>query len=129
MSDIWADTWRTPFCCVSEGPNKVLTGIPLDVRIMATSVSENSRLEDDFAAVNLVSARPGSAADSPRSILMHAREAKVDARRFPATFGLAQSQTLAPELQSDLTRPVFFIIAIFESSICNHLHTLLIMRI
>ena len=89
-----------------EGPDKVLTGIPLDVRIMTTSVSENSRLEDDFAAVNLVSTRPGSAADSPRSILMQAREAKVDARRFPATFGLAQSQTLAPELQSDLTSRV-----------------------
>jgi hypothetical protein len=49
------------------------TGMPEEVRIMASSVGEKSKLEEALADVNLASARPGSVSDRPRSILMTLR--------------------------------------------------------
>jgi hypothetical protein len=46
------------------------TGMPVEVRITASSVGEKSRLEVAFADMNLASARPGSASERPRSIFM-----------------------------------------------------------
>jgi hypothetical protein len=46
------------------------TGMPVEVRMVATSVGENSKLEAAFAEVNLASTRLGSTSDRPRSILM-----------------------------------------------------------
>jgi hypothetical protein len=46
------------------------TGMPVEVRISATSVGEKSKLDAAFAEVNLASTRLGRAPDSPRSIFM-----------------------------------------------------------
>jgi hypothetical protein len=46
------------------------TGIPVEVRITASSVVEKMRLEVAFAEENLASTRLGSASENPRSILM-----------------------------------------------------------
>jgi hypothetical protein len=51
----------------------VYTGIPDEVRMMASSVGENSRLEDALAAANLASTRLGSASERLSSILMGSR--------------------------------------------------------
>jgi hypothetical protein len=51
----------------------VYTGIPDEVRMIASSVGENSRLEDALAAANLASTRPGSASERLSSILMGSR--------------------------------------------------------
>jgi hypothetical protein len=48
---------------------QVLAGVPVDVRIMESSVGEKTRLEDAFAEVNLASTKLGSDSVSPRSIL------------------------------------------------------------
>lgn len=52
------------------GCEETPTGMPAEVRIIATSVGENRRLADAFADVKFVSTRLGSASDRPRSILM-----------------------------------------------------------
>jgi hypothetical protein len=44
--------------------------MPAEVRIIATSVGENSKLEVAFADENLAATRLGSGADNPRSILV-----------------------------------------------------------
>jgi hypothetical protein len=44
--------------------------MPSEVRIMATSVGEKSKLEVAFADVNLAATRLGSGVDRPRSILI-----------------------------------------------------------
>ena len=49
---------------------RVPTGMPDEVRMMASSVGENSRLEEALAAVNLASTRLGSASARLSSILM-----------------------------------------------------------
>ena len=51
------------------GVVQVLAGVPVDVRIMESSVGEKTRLEDAFAEVNLASTKLGSDSVSPRSIL------------------------------------------------------------
>jgi hypothetical protein len=51
----------------------VYTGIPDEVRMTASSVGENSRLEDALAAANLASTRLGSASERLSSILMGSR--------------------------------------------------------
>lgn len=48
---------------------KVLTGMPPEVRIVVTSVGEKSIAEFAFAAMNLASTKAGRDSDSPRSIL------------------------------------------------------------
>jgi hypothetical protein len=48
----------------------ILTGMPADVRMIASSVGENSRSDDAFAASNLRFAMLGRASDSPSSILI-----------------------------------------------------------
>lgn len=45
------------------------TGMPVDVRIVATSVAEKSKLEDALAEANLASTRLGSASESSSSIV------------------------------------------------------------
>ena len=54
-----------------------LTGTPVDVRIVVTSVGEKRRLEDAFAALYLASTRLGSASDRPRSIFMGEQRVKL----------------------------------------------------
>ena len=49
----------------------VLTGIPVDVRMIESSDGENNRLELAFAALNLASTRLGRLSDSPRRIVMN----------------------------------------------------------
>jgi len=44
--------------------------MPVDVRMVVTSVGENSRFDDALADLNLASTRLGRASDRPRSILM-----------------------------------------------------------
>jgi hypothetical protein len=53
----------------------VPTGMPDAVRMIASSVGENNRLEEALAVVNLASTRLGSASERLSSILM-------DDRRF-----------------------------------------------
>lgn len=53
--------------CYIDG---TLTGMPVEVRMIASSVCEKRRLELAFAALNLASTRPGSPSDRPRSILI-----------------------------------------------------------
>jgi hypothetical protein len=49
------------------------TGMPEEVRITASSVGENSKLEEAFAEVNLAFARLDSASGRPSSILTSMR--------------------------------------------------------
>jgi hypothetical protein len=53
----------------------IATGMPAEVRIMATSVGENSKFEVAFADANLAATRLGSGVDKPRSILVERRGA------------------------------------------------------
>jgi hypothetical protein len=46
------------------------TGMPVEVRMVQTSVGENDKLAVALAEVNLASTKLGSASDSPRSIFM-----------------------------------------------------------
>lgn len=49
---------------------QVLTGRPVDVRIIESSVGENSRLDDSFAALNLASTKLGSESVRPSNIFL-----------------------------------------------------------
>lgn len=44
--------------------------MPVDVRMIASSVGENNKLDVTLADVNLASTKLGSASERPRSILM-----------------------------------------------------------
>jgi hypothetical protein len=64
------------------------TGMHAEVRMVVTSVGENSKLEAAFAEVNLASTRLGSASDRPRSIFMWREGAivvEVRKERLPAS--------------------------------------------
>lgn len=49
---------------------QVLAGMPVDVRIMESSVGENERLEEAFAAANLASTRRGSGSARTSNIIL-----------------------------------------------------------
>jgi hypothetical protein len=57
------------------------TGMPVEVRMIASSVGENSRLEDALAAVNLASTRLGSVSERLSSILMGDRKSTIEVER------------------------------------------------
>lgn len=54
----------------SRGVAQELAGTPVDVRIIESSVGENSKLEEAFAVWNLASTKPGRDSVRPNNILL-----------------------------------------------------------
>lgn len=83
--------------------------MPLDVRMIASSVGENNKLEVTFAALNLASTRLGRVSDRPRSILMSERGATAEEEgvdRASAAEFTAQTLTLESMAPLHLTTTI-----------------------
>lgn len=64
--------------------------MPVEVRIMASSVGENSKLEVAFADANFASTKLGSASDRPRRIFIKQEgvmDMEVKFSKLPTCFG------------------------------------------